>query len=75
MSTAALVAFLRCEADLSDERARRLRMQAEAMAEQFGVSGEMQQAYGKHFVARVVVPVSTVHALSLCSSHCHHAMD
>jgi len=44
--TQALVAFLRMEADMADEKARRLRQQADAMAQQFGITEESQLAYG-----------------------------
>jgi len=46
-ATAALVGFLRMEADLSEEKARRLRQQAATLAQQFGVSNTAQDAYGK----------------------------
>jgi len=36
-SASALVTFLRCEADMADERARRLRAQADQLAMQYGV--------------------------------------
>mmetsp|Transcript_12947 Transcript_12947/g.20113 ORF Transcript_12947/g.20113 Transcript_12947/m.20113 type:complete len:210 (+) Transcript_12947:132-761(+) len=45
MSTAALVAFLRAEADSCDERALRLRTQAETLALEHHVTGEMQANY------------------------------
>jgi len=44
-TTAALVAYLRMEADLADEKAKRLRAQAAALSEQFGVTDEMQSQY------------------------------
>lgn len=47
-ATSALVGFLRMEADLSEEKARRLRQQAANLAQQFGVSTTAQEAYGKH---------------------------
>lgn len=46
-ATAALVSYLRMEADLSEEKARRLRQQAASLAQQFGVSSTAQEAYGK----------------------------
>lgn len=46
-ATAALVAFLRMEADLADDRAKRLREQAASLARRFGVSDARQEAYGK----------------------------
>jgi hypothetical protein len=49
-ATTALVAFLRMEADLADEKAKRLRSQAAALAQKFGVSEAHQEAYGKSFV-------------------------
>lgn len=47
MDSAAFVAFLRMEADLSEEKAKRLRAQADALAEQHGITGEMEAAFGK----------------------------
>lgn len=44
-TTHALVAYLRSEADLADEKAKRLRAQAAALAEQFGVTEEIQAQY------------------------------
>ena len=44
-TTHALVAYLRMEADLADEKAKRLRAQAAALAEQFGVTEDMQSQY------------------------------
>jgi hypothetical protein len=46
-ATAALVAFLRMEADIAEEKAKRLRDQATVLAQQFGVSDALQTAYGK----------------------------
>lgn len=46
-ATAALVSYLRMEADLAEEKARRLRAQASILAQQFGVSTSAQEAYGK----------------------------
>ncbi len=46
-ATTALVSYLRVEADLADEKARRLRQQADILAQQFGVSSIAQEAYGK----------------------------
>jgi hypothetical protein len=45
-ATTALVAFLRMEADLAEQKAKRLREQASALAQQFGVSDTLQQQYG-----------------------------
>ena len=45
-----LISFLRMEADLSEERAKRLRKQAATIAEQFGITEESQQAYGTFVV-------------------------
>lgn len=59
-ATAALVAFLRMEADLAEEKARRLRAQATAMAIQFGVTDETQDAYGAYSV------ISTIDVLICC---------
>ena len=47
-ATAALVSYLRMEADMADDKARRLRAQAAAMAIQFGVTDETQDAYGTY---------------------------
>lgn len=44
-TTHALVAYLRMEADLADEKAKRLRAQAEALSERYGVTDEMQSQY------------------------------
>jgi HMG (high mobility group) box len=44
-TTHALVAYLRMEADLADEKAKRLRAQADALAERFGVTDDMQSHY------------------------------
>ena len=44
-TTSALVAYLRMEADLADEKAKRLRAQASALCERFGVTDEMQSHY------------------------------
>jgi nucleotide-binding universal stress UspA family protein len=46
-ATAALVAYLRLEADLAEEKARRLRQQANHLAQKFGISITAQEAYGK----------------------------
>ena len=46
-ATSALVSYLRLEADLAEEKARRLRQQAAMLAQQFGVSNTAQEAYGK----------------------------
>ena len=46
-ATAALVAYLRLEADLAEEKARRLRQQANSLAQKFGISINAQEAYGK----------------------------
>ena len=48
-STQALVAFLRMEADLAEEKAKRLRDQAATLAIQFSVSETLQQQYGTSF--------------------------
>jgi hypothetical protein len=45
-ATTALVAFLRMEADLAEQKAKRLREQASTLAQQFGVSDTLQQQYG-----------------------------
>jgi hypothetical protein len=43
----ALVTYLMLEADLADERAKRLREQAETLARRFGVSVHVQDEYGE----------------------------
>lgn len=48
VGTAALVAYLRNEAALSEQKAISLRAQAAALAAQFGISEEMQQQYGRY---------------------------
>lgn len=47
MDTDSFVSFLRMEADLSEEKAKRLRAQADALAQQHGITGEMESAYGE----------------------------
>ena len=47
MDTSSFVAFLRLEADMSEEKARRLRAQADALAEQHNVTEEMEAAFGE----------------------------
>lgn len=49
-STAALVAYLRSEADLAEKKAKRLREQATALARQFGISEADQTAYGESYI-------------------------
>ena len=44
-TTSALVSYLRMEADIADERAKRLRSQAAALSERFGVTAELQSQY------------------------------
>lgn len=46
--TESMVSFLRMEANHADERAKRLRKQAAEIAEQFGITEESQQSYGKN---------------------------
>lgn len=48
MDSASFVAFLRMEADLSEEKAKRLRAQADLLAQQHGVTGDMEAAYGEY---------------------------
>jgi hypothetical protein len=48
MDSDSFVAFLRMEADLSEEKARRLRAQAEALATQHGITVEMESSYGEY---------------------------
>ncbi len=43
----ALVTYMMLEADLADERAKRLREQAETLARRFGVSVHVQDEYGE----------------------------
>ena len=45
-ATTALVAFLRMEADLAEQKAKRLRDQASSLAQQFGVTETLQEQYG-----------------------------
>jgi hypothetical protein len=45
-STTALIAFLRMEADAAEQKSKRFREQAAALARQFGVSEAAQVAYG-----------------------------
>jgi hypothetical protein len=52
-ATTALIAFLRMEADLSEEKAKRLRDQASALAQNFGVSESVQDAYGTSVVGNI----------------------
>lgn len=47
MDSDSFVAFLRMEADLSEEKARRLRAQADALATQHGITMEMESSYGE----------------------------
>ena len=47
-TTAALVAYLRSEADASELRAKSMRAQAAQLAEAHGISTEMQQRYGPY---------------------------
>ena len=49
LDTASFVAFLRMEADLSDEKAKRLRAQADELAQQHGITVEMESSYGTCF--------------------------
>ena len=46
-NTAALVDFLRREADEAEKRAKRLRRQANALITQYGITAEQQKQYGK----------------------------
>mmetsp|Transcript_2773 Transcript_2773/g.4147 ORF Transcript_2773/g.4147 Transcript_2773/m.4147 type:complete len:193 (-) Transcript_2773:395-973(-) len=48
MDTASFVAYLRMEADMSDEKAKRLRLQADALAEQHGITADMESAFELH---------------------------
>lgn len=64
-TTSALVAFLRMEADLSDEKAKRLREQAAALAQSFGVSEAIQDAYG----TSVKDTPMNCRIITLCSLH------
>lgn len=45
-STSALVAFLRMEADAAEQKAKRFREQAAALARQYGISEADLVAYG-----------------------------
>ena len=46
MDTVSFVAFLRMEADMSEEKAKRLRSQADALAQQNSITVEMESSYG-----------------------------
>ena len=46
-STAALVSYLRSEADQAEKKAKRLREQASNLATQFGITEADQSAYGE----------------------------
>jgi hypothetical protein len=48
MESDSFVAFLRMEADLSEEKARRLRAQADALATQHGITVDMESSYGEY---------------------------
>jgi hypothetical protein len=57
-ATAALVSYLRLEADLAEQRAKRLRRQAASLAEQFGITGDTSQdVFGERFLLLVGRPV------------------
>mmetsp|Transcript_31570 Transcript_31570/g.52118 ORF Transcript_31570/g.52118 Transcript_31570/m.52118 type:complete len:204 (+) Transcript_31570:73-684(+) len=45
MESDSFIAFLRMEADLSEEKAKRLRAQADALAQQHGITVEMESSY------------------------------
>ena len=55
-STTALVQYLRTEADLAEGRARRLRQQAAALAQKYGISEAAQETYGKRVRTRCNLP-------------------
>ena len=46
--TESMVSYLRMEADLADDKAKRLRKQAANIAEQFGITKDSQQVYGTY---------------------------
>ena len=46
-ATSALISYLRLEADLCEEKARRLRQQANFLAQKHGITTNAQDAYGK----------------------------
>lgn len=50
IDTASFIAFLRMEADLSDEKAKRLRLQADELAEQHGITIDMESSFGTFHV-------------------------
>jgi hypothetical protein len=56
----ALVAYLRMEADLAEQKAKRLRAQAALMGQQFHVSQSLQEAYGKYYRCKKSVKASFV---------------
>ena len=47
--TESMVSYLRMEADLADDKAKRLRKQAVDIAEQFGITEDSQQIYGTYY--------------------------
>ena len=47
-ATKSLVAYLRMEADLADEKAKKLRAQAAELARKFGITDAQQEAYGTY---------------------------
>ena len=60
LDTASFVAFLRMEADMSDEKAKRLRYQADELAHQHGITIEMESSYGTCQLSCHVIAVCAV---------------
>lgn len=56
-ATSALVAFLRMEAEMAEEKAKRFRQQAVALARQFGVTEALQEAYGTQSIFESLSPL------------------
>lgn len=55
-ATSALVAFLRMEAEMAEEKAKRFRQQAVLLARQFGVTEALQEAYGTQSIFESLSP-------------------
>ena len=55
-ATSALVAFLRMEAEMAEEKAKRFRQQAVLLARQFGVTEALQEAYGTQSIFESLPP-------------------
>jgi hypothetical protein len=53
--TESMISFLRMEAHLADNKAKRLRKQAAEIAKQFGITEKSQQTYGAYVVGSLFV--------------------